>query len=268
MSISTAATRTGRKLGVVSSLVLLLIGLGANGQVGVIVNETFESMTLSLGGWDGGVENVVRQYVADGVKASTAAKISANFVETWGFVGTMLYQNPLVTAGGRATPQSTTLTFDIKVDRPGLKAVSVGLQSWPGFVWGWLVPAPGTSSIGTIPLGKYTPGKFQTISVRVDNPLWSQDSSFPAPFDPTGKTYQVWLQVSGGDLATLGQYAVTVDNIQVTTSTPMVGWNSAGTGVYDPVTYEATETGGSAAPRCVYAARRAHLGSSYSHLGS
>jgi len=244
MSISTRATRAGRKLGAVSSLVLLLMGLGANGQVGVIINETFESMSLNLFGWEGGgVDNVVRQYVADGVKASTAAQISANFLDEWGYVGTMLYQNPLVTAGGRATPESTTLTFDIKVDRPGLKAVSVALQSWPGFVWDWLVPAPGSSSVGSIPLGNYTPGKFQTISVRVSNPLWIQDSSFPEPFDPTGKTYQVWLQVSGGDLAALGQYTVTVDNIRVTTATPMVGWNSVGTGEYNPLTADVTETG-------------------------
>jgi len=244
MSISTTATRTGRKLGVVSSLVLLLIGLGANGQVGVIVNETFEAMTLNLFGWEGGgVENVVRQYVADGVKASTAAQISASFVDSSSYVGTMLYQNPAVTAGGRATPQSTTLTFDIKVDRPGLKTVSVALQSWPGFVYDWLVPSPGTSSIGTIPLGNYTPGKFKTISVRVSDPLWVQDSSFPAPFDLAGKTYQVWLQVNGGDLAALGQYTVTVDNIRVTTTTPMVGWSSAGTLEIDPLPYEVTETG-------------------------
>ena len=91
MRISRAATRTGCNLGVVSSLVLLLIGLGANGQVGVIVNETFESMSLNLFGWEGGVDNVVRQYVADGVKASTAAQLSANFVEPWGYAGIMLY---------------------------------------------------------------------------------------------------------------------------------------------------------------------------------
>ncbi len=243
MSITKATTHAGRKLGVVSSLVLLLLGSSASGQVGLIVNETFESMTLSLFGWEGGVDNVTRQYVAEGVKGSTAAQISANFVESWGYVGTMLYQNPAVTASGRATLKSTTLTFDIKVDRPGLKAVSVALQSWPGFVWGWLVPSPGTSSIGTIPLGDYTPGKFQTISVRVNDPLWEQDATFPEPFDPSGKTYQIWLQVNGGELAELGQYVVTVDNIKVTTSTPMVGWSSAGTGEFDPATAAVTETG-------------------------
>jgi hypothetical protein len=135
------------------------------------------------------------------------------------------------------------LTFDIKVDGPGLKAVSVALQSWPGFGWGWLVPSPGTASIATIPLGDYTPGKFQTIALRVSDPLWVQDSSFPASFDPTGKTYQVWLQVSGGDLAALGQYTVTVDNIRVTTTTPMVRWSSVGTGEFNPVTYEVTGSG-------------------------
>jgi hypothetical protein len=211
--------------------------------VGVIVNETFESMSLNLFGWEGGVDNVVRQYVADGVKASTAAQLSANFVEPWGYAGIMLYQNPLVTAGGRATPETTTLTFDIKVDRPGLKVVYLGLQSWPGFVWDWLVSSPATASIAIIELGNYTPGEFQTVSLRVNDPVWVQDEDFPAPFDPTGKTYQVLLTVTGDNLAALGQYTVTVDNIRVTTVTPMVRWNSAGTGEFNPGTLELTETG-------------------------
>ncbi|HVV73317.1 MAG TPA: hypothetical protein VHI52_17730, partial [Verrucomicrobiae bacterium] len=221
--------RAAWKLGLAASLFPLLTVLAGNGGNGLIVNETFDPPTIPLSGWEGNVSDVVRQYVPDGVKGTTAAQISANLQDSGAYIGTMLYQNLLVFGNRRATTAGTSLSIDLKVDRPDLVYVVVGLQSWGGFAYNYLLPAlPVTASVGVVPVGKYTPGKFKTITVPLDNPLWVLDDTFPGPlngpFDPSGRTYQIFVSVDSGSLPALGAFTLTIDNIQVVTKNPMVPW--------------------------------------------
>jgi hypothetical protein len=232
----------GRRLGLVTSIITLLGGLTATaGGNGVIVNDTFDPPTIELGGWADGVVDVSREYVNQGVNGSIAVKISGEFTETWGYVGTMLYQNGTMLGNDRATLHSCQISLDVKVDRPGLKYLVIGMQSWAGVIWNLADPAlPVYSSIGVIPLGAYTPGKFKTMVVPLDDPLWIQDPSFPGtlagPFEPTGKTWQIFVSVDDGALPGLGAFAMTVDNVKVTTKNPLVPYNAVanGTASYDP----------------------------------
>ncbi len=233
----------GRKLGLVPSITIMLCGFSAAAQLGLIVNETFDPPTLTLGGWEGNAQNVSRQYVSEGVKGSTAVQISAELLKVdsqAAYVGTGLYQNGLVMGNDRATLASTALSFDVKVDQPGLLNVVIGLQSWEGYFFNYFTPTlSATASRGIIPLGSYIPGKFKTVVVSLDNPLWIQDPyagpEFTAPFDPTGKTYQIWIQVDSGGLPAYGSFTVTLDNVKLTTKNPMVEWKSASAGQIVPV---------------------------------
>ena len=226
-------TSAGLKLGLLTSTITLLGGFAASAQLGLIVNETFDPPSLTLAGWEdpAKVINISRQYVTEGVLGSTAAQISAEFLDYGAYIGTTLYQNGLVTGSDRATPQNTTLSFDVKVDRPGLVDVSVGVQSWDGYIWSYFNPGLMTASVGRIPLGSYVPGTFKAISVPLGDPLWIQDPWTPSagPFDPSGKTYQIWFGLDSGSLPDLGQFTVTIDNIRVSTKTPMVPWQASGT---------------------------------------
>lgn len=245
-------TSAGLKLGLLAAMITLLAG-PAIAQLGLIVNETFDPPTISLDGWQGNADNISRDYVSEGVKDSTAVRISATLVDpgpveppqTRGaYVGTMLYQHGLLLGTGRATPQNTSLSFDLKVDQPGMLSVVVGLQGWGGWAGNWLTPdLPATASRGTVPLGHYVPGEFKTVVVPLDDPLWTQDPyvGYPVagPFDPSGKTYQIWLQVDSGGLPDYGAFTVTIDNIKLTTKNPMVPWRATTSGKVTQYTIDA-----------------------------
>jgi hypothetical protein len=149
------------------------------------------------------------------------------------YVGSMMYQNGLVMGNGRATLANTTLSFDMKVDRPDLVDVQFHLQAWGGYGYNGFTPGlPKTASRGRIPLGDYTPGKFKTIVVRLNDPLWYQTpgTDWAGPFDPSGKTYQILFQVDSGGLPDRGDFTVTVDNIKICTEHIMVPWKSKSAG--------------------------------------
>lgn len=232
-------TSAGRRLALATSIITLLGGFAASAQEGLIVNETFDPPTIDLNGWANDVQDPLYQYVEEGVRGSMAAQISGNLLSPNAWFGTVLYQNPGVTGNEFATLGNTVLSFDVKVDRPGLEAVVIGLQSWSGFLWSAYTPGlPVTASLGAIPLGSYTPGKFKTLSVALDDPLWVLDFTFPGPldgtFDPTGKTYQIIINLWGGDLPDLGEITVTIDNIRLSTENLMVPWNATSTGQVIP----------------------------------
>jgi hypothetical protein len=244
MQTLTRTTWFTRKLGLVPSMTIVLCGFSATAQLGLIVNETFDPPTLTLGGWEGNAASVSRQYVSEGVNGSTAVQMSAELLNVDGqvaYVGTGLYQNGLIMGNDRATLGNTSLSFDVKVDRPGLLNVVFGLQSFEGYFFNYFTPTLGaTASRGIIPLGSYIPGKFKTVVVPLDNSLWIQDPyagpEFTAPFDPTGKTYQMWIQVDSGGLPTYGSFSITIDNVKIITKNPMVPWKSASAGQVVPVT--------------------------------
>ncbi len=220
------ATSVGQKLGLVTSIITLVGGVAANAQLGLFLNETFDPPTLvPLSGWEwGGAGDITREYVNGGFAGSTAVKISATFTGAGGF-GTMLYHKGDVRGNDLATAQTTVLSFMLKVDQPGLTNVAIVLEGWSLYSWN----GSKTSSGGYIPLGSYTPGKFQTLVVPLDDPLWFPMSALP-PFDPTAKTCQITLYVLSGDLQEGNQVAVTVDNLRLSTSNFMLPWKLTSTG--------------------------------------
>ncbi len=253
MKILIPTTSAGRKLGLITPLITLLGGFAAGAAPAVLVNEAFDPPTLDLTApnllWQDNVNSVTRQYVSSGVNGSMAMQMSADLLPN-GYAGLVFYQNGLVFGNDLATTQNTVLSFDVKVDQPGLDYLRFGLQSWSGFIWNSLAPGLATSSSGPIPLGAYVPGQFKTITVAMNDPLWSQDTygSWDGPFDPSGKTYQILVQVEAGALPAPGLVTFTVDNVRVTTRNPMVPWRYASSGqvaAYDPDTGAATlnETG-------------------------
>jgi hypothetical protein len=233
-------------------MITLLGGFTMSAAPASIVNETFDPPTLALSGWqDGTTINISRQYVNSGAGGSTAVQMSADFLDYGAYVGTLVYQNGAMAGNDLATPQNTVLSFDVKADRPDLQNVVFGLQSWEGFEWNSFLP-PGllfNASRGIIPLGSYVPGKFKTVSVGVDDPLWIVEpysGPVAGPFDPSGKTYQIWFQVDAGSLPALGQVAVTIDNVKVSSQNSMVGWKAASSGqvLFDPtIGYYVVENG-------------------------
>jgi hypothetical protein len=233
--IKTTSIGLGRPLGLLTSTVTLLGALIGSAAPALIVNNTFDPPSLTLFGWeDGTTMDISRQYVNDGVGGSMAVQVSADFVDPGGYVATMVYQDGQVVGDDLATPQNTVLSFDVKVDRPDLKNLEWGLQSSSGFMWNVYLPGVlGTASRGSIALGTYIPGVFKTVSVAVDDPLWIEDpyaGPLAGPFDPSGKTYQIWFQVDAGSLTAPGHVTVTIDNIMVSTRNPMVPWKAASTG--------------------------------------
>ena len=229
---SAAASLVG---GFATGIATLLYGFSVGAGSGIIVNETYDPPTLNLYGGTKNAANISRQYVPEGVAGSTAMQISGTLLPGPGFsmVWTMMYQNGLVMGNGRATPQNTVLALDVKVDRPDLVNVQLGLQSWGGYAWSYFTPGlPKTASRARIPLGSYTPGKFKTLVLPLDDPLWELNTSgtWDGPFEPTGKTYQILFQVDSTGLPNRGDFTITVDNIKLTTDHIMVPWkgNSAG----------------------------------------
>jgi hypothetical protein len=187
--------------------------------------------------------------------------VSADLLDYGAYVGTMVYQDGAIVGNDLATPQNTVLSFDVKVDRPDLQNVVVGLESWGGFEWNYYFPgALGTGSSGIIPLGSYVPGKFKTVSVAVDDPLWNEElysGPLAGPFDPSGKTYQIWFQVDSGSLPALGQFTVTIDNVRVSSKNPMVPWKAASTGT---VTFNYDNSGNLISVAVAEAGVDTHLG--------
>lgn len=220
-------------------MIILLGSYTASAGSGLIVNETFDPPSLDLFGWEDKVANVSRQYVSDGVGGSTAARISAELLGDGAYIGTVVYQNGLMIGNDCATPQNTVLSFDVKVDRPDVENLVVGLSSVGGVWWNWFTPdLPVTGSRGVIPLGAYVPGEFKTLVVAVDDPLWIQDPyagvPLDGPFDPSGKTYQIWFQVDSGAMPTPGEFTLTIDNVKISTKSPMVPFKAACKGQLTP----------------------------------
>jgi hypothetical protein len=223
----------GRRLGLVASIITLLGGFSANAATLLILNETYDPPWLPLAGWEGGVENVSRDYVSEGVGGSIAVRMSAKLVDPDAYVATTLFQSGVMGGNDLATRENTVLSFDIKIDRPGMLNVSMELESLGEYMW--TTPDQATSSVGTIPLGSYKPGVFKRIVVRLDDPLWVQNPYSTPPylplFEPSGRTYnQIALQVDSGSLLDLGQFAVTIDNLQVSTKNAMIPFEATSAG--------------------------------------
>lgn len=232
--MKTKRTTTGRKLGLAASVLIALVGFSAGGANLVIVNETFDPPKLDpLFGWEGYVDNLVREYVSDGVGHSTAVRMSATLgpVEDHGtWAATTLIQNGVISGNDWATRPNSVLSFDLKVDRPDMQNVVVLLESLGGYVFDFSTPY--TVSRGIVPLGHYTPGVFRSVVVALDDPLWVPDPynnpDLPL-FDPSGHTYQISLQVDQDCLPALGDFAVTVDNVKISTQNGMIPWKGTAT---------------------------------------
>jgi hypothetical protein len=130
-----------------------------------------------------------------------------------------------------ATRNNSILSFDIKLDRPDIAQVRIMIESWAGYWWS----GDQTVSIGYVPLGLYTPGTFKNITVPLDDPLWVQnpwpDENNMLPlFEPSGKTYQIWLVMNSDILPAGGHFTATIDNVKVLTKTAMIPWEGTGTG--------------------------------------
>jgi hypothetical protein len=224
----------GRRLGLVTSIIALLGGFSANAATLLIVNETYDPPWLPLAGWDGGAVSISREYVSEGVGGSTAVQMSADLVDPGAYVATTLFQSGVMGGNDWATRANTVLSFDIKIDRPGMLSVSMDLESLSGYDW---TADQATSSVGTIPLGSYTPGVFKRIVVPLNDPLWVRNPSSTPPFlplfEPSGRTYnQIALQVDSGSLPHLGQFTVTIDNLQVSTKNAMIPFTGTTSGEY------------------------------------
>ncbi len=207
-------------------MITLLCGFAVGAPPGLIVNETFDPPTLMpLEGWQsGGVQDITREYVSGGFAGSTAAKMSATFTDATGYVGTFIYVNDVVMGNDLATPESTVLSLDLKVDQSGLTGLRVYLRSLSGYAW---EGAQGLSW-ADIPVGSYTPGKFQTVVVPLDDPLWQAAAA--GPFDLKGKTYHFAMLVGGWLTSAPGPIAVTIDNLRISTKNFMLPWKSTSSG--------------------------------------
>lgn len=223
----------------------------ANASAITYLNESYgQPPTWDLNAWEfGAIDSLTREYVQEGVAGSGAVKMSGTFLEQYAGATIDLSQHGGVAGNMGATRENTMLTFDLKVGKPGLRYVIVYLQSWGGYVWDsfgspW-DPALPTSSVGVIPLGKYVPGVFKSISVPLNAPLWQVDPDYPGPlkgpFEPSGKTHQVFLMVVCEQPADVGEFSVTVDNLKLTTKTDMLEWKARGSGTVGETAL--TETG-------------------------
>lgn len=234
MKTITKSTSAGRRLGLLTATITLLGGLAVSAQPGLIINETFDPPTLiPPSGFESptGVADLSREYVSDGFAGSTALKTSATITEAGGYFATLLYQNGVVQGNDLATRESTVLSFNLKVDQPGLTHIYISLQSWSGYGWSG---SPG-QSYAFIPLASYTPGKFQTLVVPLDDPLWlaavsDDDPPVPTPFEPGGKTYQISVAVGGWLMTVPGPISITLDNIRISTKDFMLPWKLTSAG--------------------------------------
>jgi len=204
----------------------------AQAQTNLLINETYDSINTPAGAspfnWSGGagLSNIVVTYVnGAGVNGTRALVIRADFTQAYsGYVG-CLYADPLVYGNPSTNLGDYQLSFDIKVNNPGLSAIWCVLQSWGNTGYGGTLTAtPG----GNIPLGSYTTGVFKHISVNLaDATIGSATNSF----NPAGGTWQIQLQVNGWNGAAIHtNEQVAIDNLTVTmsfqtSSLCAVNWN-------------------------------------------
>jgi hypothetical protein len=146
------------------------------------VNETYDPPTLATpGSWqDGIVTDLSREYVNKGVGGSSALWVSATFPAQEGYcdVATGLFQSAVMGGNEWATRENTVLSFDIKIDQPGLLNVDIYLDAIGEYCWNFVDFANGhyTASVGTIPLGNYQPGVFKKIVLPLNDPRLVQNS--------------------------------------------------------------------------------------------
>jgi hypothetical protein len=225
----------GRKLRLVASIITLagsFPGMAANY---LIVNETYDPPTLTTpGGWEYGVvENLSRQYVSEGVGHTTALQISATFPgPDYGNVASAMYQSGVASGNEWATRDNTVLTFDLKVDAPGLAYVGIHLDAFTHYQWVDL-PAGYTGALIPIALGAYQPGVFKRIVVPLNDPNALPFDTAPL-FDPSARTYNnVTLVVDSTCLPLPGSFKVTVDNVKVTTQNAMIPFGGTSRGAVE-----------------------------------
>jgi hypothetical protein len=240
-SIEGTSRSVGRKLGLVASILALFGGLNGMAANYLIVHETYDPPTLATpGGWEyGTVTDLSRQYVSEGVGGSTAIQVSATLTDQDCGVATCLFQSGAVGGNEWATRENTVLSFDLKIDQPGMLSVDVFLDALAEYCWNYGDFAGGelTSSIATIPLGAYQPGVFKRIVLPLNDPRWVQDP-WPDPnnmaplFEPNARTYNnVTLTVTGGSFGSFpASFTVTVDNVQICTRNAMVPFHAAAAG--------------------------------------
>jgi hypothetical protein len=209
----------------------------------LIVNETYDPPTQTTpGGWqDGNVAGVSRQYVKQGVCHSTALQVSGTLVgPDYCDIATALFQTGVMGGNELATRENTVLSFDIKIDQPGLSNVDVLLDAFDEYLWNYGDPADAhyTSSVGTIALGHYKPGVFKRIVLPLDDPRLVQNdypdpNNMPPLFNPSARTYNnVTVTVTSGSFATLpASFTITVDNVQITTRSAMIPFEGFSVGV-------------------------------------
>jgi len=244
MKSVTKTTSAGRRLGLAISTIALLGGLSASAANCLIVNETYDPPSLTTpGGWENGIiTDLSRQYVSQGVGHSTALQITATFPGTdYAGVFSAMFQSGVMGGNEWATRDNTVLSFDLKIDSPGLSYVGVYLDAFAEYFWNYgdLDNGHGTYSgaVAGVSLGAYQPGVFHKIVLPLNDPRWQQiyrwpDTSQFAPFfDPTSKTYNnVTLFVDSSCLPVPGSFNVTVDNVQISTKNAMVPLQGTGAG--------------------------------------
>jgi hypothetical protein len=235
--VKTTSIGIGRKLGLVTSVITLVGSFSIMAANYSIVNETYDPPSMTEpGGWHDGAVTFSYQYVNEGVGGSTA--IQTSLVPPTGSaywdVATCLFQSGVMGGNEWATRANTVLSFDIKVDRPGLAYVGIDLDAFTQYDWN------GTYSGAFIPvaLGSYKPGVFQRIVLRLDDPNWQQITEYPSPdlapwFDPSSRTYNnIALLVGTGSFvaAPPDSLTITMDNVQVTTKNDMIPFAGTGKG--------------------------------------
>lgn len=248
-------TGSGWRLGLVTSLIALLGSFSSNAATYKIVDQTFDPCPEGVPyGWgDETVQNLQRAYVNEGVGRSGASQMSATLVDQGSGVTLALFQRLAVGGNELATRDNTVLSFDIKIDRPGMVSVGMLLDGWAGYLYDfWAYDRENfTDSLGQIPLGAYTPGVFKKIVVGLNDPLWQQDP-WPDPnamaplFEPNSRTYNnITLIVNATSLPGLGDFKVTIDNVQVSTKNAMIPFEGTGTGTIEmrPDGWGVTERG-------------------------
>ena len=230
----------GRKLGLVTTMITLVGSFSGLAADYLIVNETYDPPTLTtpIGWQDGNVANVTRQYVNQGVGHSTALQFSGSLQgPDYCDVATALFQTGVMGGNERATRENTVLSFDIKIDQPGLLNVVVDLDAFAEYLWNYgdTADAQYTASVGTIPIGSYKPGVFKRIVLPLNDPRLMQNpypdpNNMPPLFDPSARTYNnVTLVVSSDSFAALpASFAITVDNVQISTENAMVPCDGIG----------------------------------------
>jgi hypothetical protein len=220
----------------------------------LIVNESYDPPPSGLGSGDwqyGNVANVSRQYVHQGVGGSMALQVSATLLgPDYCEVNYHLFQSGVMGGNELATRDNTVLSFDLKIDQPGVLNVQMYLDAFTEYLWNYGDIPDGhlTISFATLSLGAYQPGVFQRIVLPLNDPRLVPVSSLWPLFDPSARTYNnITLRVSSGSFAALpASFKITVDNVRITTKNAMVPLQGTGAGAFQAQpdgSYIATEFG-------------------------